>query len=392
MAKLKFMADQFKKMGDPVDADSKHVRYVCYANAASIPQTIEDWMETNPREQKMTTNVAKTISSSLQENINFHELNRGILLSAESVGYDNQKKLVTIVLSDPAIHGNIDGGHTLRAILEAQKSGTVSSERYVFMEIFTGLDTPVELAAARNTSVQVDLKSIEELKDSFSVIKRCFSALPFANRIAYKMNEHYNDPSIEPIDVREVITILNMFNQVIYPIRNNDGRLADLQPVQCYTGKEASLKRFLNLGKGRREQIIINMEPIIKDIFDLWDDIESNFPVMASRAGKRYGTRKYTRFNDNNVVGNAIFSQKELQYIVPKGLLYPLVGAFRSLVVVKNNEYSWVKSPKKVWDTLGPQLVTIILDEKVETPDSIAKNSNLWSNLFKEVFIFGHGL
>lgn len=393
MAKLTFTADQFKKMGDPVDASSKHIRYVCYANAASIPQNIENWMETNPREQKMTTNVAKTISNSLQENINFHELNRGILLSAESVEYDNQKKQVALVLSDPTVHGNIDGGHTLRAILEAQKSGTVSTERYVFMEIFTGLDTPVELAAARNTSVQVDLKSIEELKDSFNVIKDCFAELPFASRIAYKMNEHYNDPSVEPIDVREIITILNMFNQAIYPIRNNDGRLADLQPVQCYTGKEASLKRFLNLGKERREQIITNMHPIIRDIFDLWDDIECNFASMANRAGKRYGTRKYSRHaEDNSVVGNALFSQNDLLYIVPKGILYPLVGAFRSLIVVTNNEYSWAKAPKEVWNKLGPQLVTIVLDEKAETPDSIAKNTNLWSNLFKEVFIFGHGM
>ena len=372
MAKLVFTADQFKKMVDPVDERSKHIRYVCYANAASIPQDIENWMETNPREQKMTTNVAKTISSSLQENANFHELNRGILLSAESVEYDNQKKQVTIVLSDPSVHGNIDGGHTLRAILEAKKSGVVFNDRYVFMEIFTGLDTPVELAAARNTSVQVDLKSIEELKDSFKIIKECFSDLPFASRIAYK--------------------ILNMFNQAIYPIRNNDGRLADLQPVQCYTGKEASLKRFLNLGKERREMIITNMRPIIKDIFNLWDDIECNFATMATLSGKRYGTRKYARFADNNVVGRSSFYQKDLFYIVPKGLLYPIAGSFRSLVVVSDNVYSWVKPPKEVWNSIGSQLASIVLDEKAETPETIAKNSNLWSNLFKEVFIFGHSM
>lgn len=168
--------------------------------------------------------------------------------------------------------------------------------------------------------------------------------------------------------------------------------MADLQPVQCYTGKEASLKRFLNLGKDRREQIIINMHPIIKDIFDLWDDIECNFPAMASRAGKRYGTRKYARFDDNNPVGKSVFSQRDLFYIVPKGLLYPIVGSFRSLVKVENNEYSWATPPKEVWNNLGPQLVSIVLDEKAETPETIAKNSNLWSNLFKEVFIFGHGM
>lgn len=172
MADLVFIVDQFKEMFDPVNSKSKHIKYVCYAQAKTIPQEIENWMETNPREQKMTTNVAKTINDSLLENINFRELNRGILLSAESIDYDDQKKIATIVLSDPTKHGNIDGGHTLRAILEAQKSGQLSSDRYVFMEIFIGLETPVELAAARNTSVQVDLKSIEELKNSFEVIKK----------------------------------------------------------------------------------------------------------------------------------------------------------------------------------------------------------------------------
>lgn len=157
MAKLTFTAEQFKKMADPVNPSSKHIKYVCYTQADTIPQEIENWMQTNPREQKMTTNVAKTINDSLQENMNFHELNRGILLSAESVEYDNQKKIVTIIFTDPDKHGNIDGGHTLKAIIEAKKSGLVSSDRYVFMEIFTGLDTPVELAVARNTSVQVDL-------------------------------------------------------------------------------------------------------------------------------------------------------------------------------------------------------------------------------------------
>ena len=56
----------------------------------------------------------------------------------------------------------------------------------------------------------------------------------------------------------------------------------------------------------------------------------------------------------------------------------------------KEDKYTWVESPKAVWEALGPQLVSIVLEEKAETPDVIAKNSNLWSNLFKEVFIYGH--
>jgi len=392
MTTINFKAEQFKKMDDPVNAKSGRVRYVCYAKADTLPNDMENWMETNPREQKMTTNVARTIQESLRNNTDFHELNRGILLSAKNVTYDNKTNVVTVIMEDSSIHGNIDGGHTLRAILEAQKQGVVATNRFVFMEIFTGLDSAVELAAARNTSVPVDLKSIEELRESFFVIKDSLSSLSFADRVAYKMNEHYNDQSIQPIDVREIITIMNMFNQAIYPIRSNDGRLADLQPVQCYTGKEASLRRFLNLGQPGREEIIKNMKPIIQDIFTLWDAIECNLSVMAGRAGKRYGTRKYARHNDGQIVGRSAFNNIELLYIVPKGLMYPLVGAFRALVTIEDNVYGWCKPPLEVWNKIGPQLVSIILDERIDTPDGIAKNSNLWSNLFKEVFIYGRSM
>jgi len=169
------------------------------------------------------------------------------------------------------------------------------------------------------------------------------------------------------------------------------GTLAESQPVQCYTGKEASLKKFLNLGKVQREKMIRDMMPVIPTIFELWDKVERNFSAVANKAGKRYGTRKYSKFNDNNIVDYALFSEEGLEYCVPKGLLYPAVGAFRALISIDEvtNEYSWTKDPLVVWDKIGGKLATIILDEKSDNPDVLAKNTNLWSNLFKEVYIYG---
>lgn len=97
--------------------------------------------------------------------------------------------------------------------------------------------------------MQVDLKSIAELENSFDVIKEAFNGVPFKDRIAYKMNEHYNEGNVRPIDVREIIAITIMFSQTLYGYKTAMGTLAESQPVQCYTGKEASLKKFLNLGK-----------------------------------------------------------------------------------------------------------------------------------------------
>ena len=55
----------------------------------------------------------------------------------------------------------------------------------------------------------------------------------------------------------------------------------------------------------------------------------------------------------------------------------------------ETKKYSWIKDPLVVWDKIGGKLATIILDEKSDNPDVLAKNTNLWSNLFKEVYIYG---
>ena len=390
MANFQMIAKSFKKMEDPVSLDSNRIKYVCYVKANSIPNEFDNWMETNPREQKMTTNVAQKIINSLQENTNFHELNRGILMSAENVSFDNKTNIVNIELNDTMIHGNIDGGHTLRAILDLNNRHLMPDDRYVFMEIYTGIDSPVELAAARNTSVQVDLKSIEELQKSFDVIKEQLSPLPFSHKIAYKMNEHYND-DIVPIDVREIIAIILMFSQTVYPFKKTDGTLNDLQPIQCYTGKETSLKKFINLDKAVRENMINNMAKILPDIFDLWEKIETNFNSYARQAEKNLKSRKVIK-SGKDIKSCSLFYETEMDYVVPRGMIYPVVAAFRALVRVdeKTGIYSWQANPLLLADKMASKLVAIVLDEKNDNPDAIGKNSNLWSNLFKEIYIVGY--
>ena len=88
--KLKMHAREFKTMRDPNRLPTGHIKYICYLDTKTIPNELRNWMRTNPRDQKMTTEVAKTIASSLMENEDFHELNRGLLFSVESVNYDNR--------------------------------------------------------------------------------------------------------------------------------------------------------------------------------------------------------------------------------------------------------------------------------------------------------------
>ena len=213
------------------------------------------------------------------------------------------------------------------------------------------------------------------------------------------MNEHYSDIEINPIDVREIIAITAMFSQTMYPYKLSDNSLNELQPIQCYSGKEATLRKFLNMDsrdktqqKINRDNMVKNMKPIIKDIFTLWECIERDFAVTANSTGRRYGTRKYARYDGGKPVGKTLLEENELTHIIPKGILYPLVGSFRALILVdkKTGQYSWKKNPLDVWKAMGSKLVTTILDEKTENPDVLAKNPNLWSNLFKEIYIYAY--
>ena len=387
--KLKMHAREYKTMRDPVDRSSNNTKYICYLEAKSIPQELQNWMRTNPRDQKMTTDVAKNITESLKENENFHDLNRGMLFNVDSIHYDNRDESLEITLADGETQGNIDGGHTLRAILNAQLAHENLENRYVQAEFYVRHPNPVELAAARNTSVQVDLRSQEELKKSFDILKELFAGLPFENRVAYHMNQHYGE-GIAVLDVRMLIAILNMFNQNLYPVHGPKGPMGAEHPIQSYTGNEVSLTAFLKQGKEKREQILKNMAPSVEDIFKLWDKVEVDFHKKVQSNKHYYGSKKYAKYNNGKVVAKSTFWQHDLTYVVPKGILCPVVGAFRALVNVDpvTGIYSWKKDPFAAWDALGQQMAAIIWDEKEENPEYIGKSRNIWGNLYQGVLLW----
>ena len=120
----------FKKMEDPLNRFGKQ-KYVCYVRIDDVPEGIS--LATNPREQNLKTNVAKAIEESLLSNDgDFHLKNRGIVLSAKKVSYDNQKGIMRLVLEYPYEHGNVDGGHTYAICLKHKGEGL---SQYVQFEI-----------------------------------------------------------------------------------------------------------------------------------------------------------------------------------------------------------------------------------------------------------------
>lgn len=147
---MKVRENTFRKLEDPFENGAAK-KYVFYVKVDDVAEGIP--MATNPRDQKLTSGVATAIKESLLSNDGyFHLKNRGIVLSAESVHYNNKEKIATITFSDELSHGNIDGGHTYKIVCEHKGENL---EQYVQFEVMTGVEDIIEnLAEARNTSVE----------------------------------------------------------------------------------------------------------------------------------------------------------------------------------------------------------------------------------------------
>lgn len=364
--------NSFRRLDDPFE-NGKSTKYVFYVKVDDVPEGIP--MATNPREQKLTSGVATAIKESLLSNDGyFHLKNRGIVLSAGSVSYNNKNNEVTIIFNDELAHGNIDGGHTYKIVCE-HKGENLS--QYVQFEVMTGVEDIIEqLAEARNTSVQVDEKSMAELTKKFDPIKEGIEGMPFFNRIAFKQNQVYTDPvtgkNQKMIDAREIVAIAGMFN----PERYNDKN----HPVQAYSSKAKMLEYYLDNPEHYRR--FVNVLP---DIYDLFEAVEQEFAEAYNKSGGKYGRKKYSGYKDGAVIGKTKFGMNDMIYKVPEGLLYPTVASFRCLLVYnsKTEKYEWMNgvNPIDVWTNVKVDLVYKIMsfaNSIGDNPNAVGKDSNIW--------------
>lgn len=372
--------NSFRKLDDPTNDVAK--KYVFYVKVGDVPEGIP--MATNPRDQRLTSGVALAIKESLESNDGyFHLKNRGIVLSAKSCTYNNKTKEVTINFTDETLHGNIDGGHTYKIICEHRNDGL---DQYVQFEVMTGVEDIIEkLAEARNTSVQVDEKSMAELQQKFDPIKEGLEGMPFFARIAFKQNQQAFDDEtnkkLKMIDAREVVAIVNMFNTEKFDAGNH--------PIKAYSSKAKMLELYLENPESYRKYV-----NIMPDIFDLYDTIEMEFATAFNETGGRYGRKKYSGYKDGAVIGVSKFGLHDMNYKIPDGLIYPTVAAFRSLVSYneETEKYEWKNgiSPIQIWDKCKVNMTSQIMNFAAaigDNPNAVGKDSNIWNLAYMTVLL-----
>ena len=194
----------------------------------------------NPRShEEPSGRVPRLIAESLATHPEeFHLLNRGILVLADSCSYDNQSQFLEITISSDETGGLADGATTDRVLSGMLDPSTLKqlnmgdqevlaalTSGFVHIEVVSGdyESRRVRLAGARNTSVQVKEFALENLDHKFDWLKDALDGSQFKDRIRYREN----DP--QPVDVRTVLALMTLF----HPKWTEEGR----EPVTAYTSK-----------------------------------------------------------------------------------------------------------------------------------------------------------
>lgn len=390
---ISFKVQSFRKVPNPyatkdgsVVGDAIPQSYIAICDVTDLPDNIP--MKTNPRKQKLTTAVAKKIKTSLLDTSmpSFYLLNRGLLISAESVTFNNYNNELTIVFSDEDVHGDVDGGHTYEIIKQCQKVIDPGTQ-FVKLEILCGIESIfTQLAAARNTSIQVKDSSIAELEHKFDLIKRGIGGEEFINNVYFTENDEGS------IDVQEILAIVNMFNIDRYPTSD-----METYPKVSYTSRKSCVDYYLKIYNERGEGLdnpYVKMLPIMGDIFKLYDQIERKISSYYSEAvtNGRYGaTKGVSTAKDEERRCEAKFSDAKIWHNTPTGFIYPILGSMRAAVEEGDDgKYQWKQGidPFELLDTIGPGLVSTTVERSRtlgNNPNAVGKDAGNWKTLFMTV-------
>jgi hypothetical protein len=372
MAQFTLAAYSFRTLPTPLDSSSIKT-HLCVIPVDEIPTQFTDWLDINAREASLTGRVPKAIRKTLvEEPENFVAFNRGLTLLAKSVNYDNQAHQISLVFDAKDQHGVLDGGHTLAVILDRRNNQTPAEDSgtpHCRVEIMTGvpLDMIEDLVEARNTSRQVALKSLLNLGGRFEELKEAIGA-SIADQVSWRENEEGE------IDVREVVALLTAFDATHYN---------DIQhPIHAYSGKESCLKHFET-----NPECYTKLYPVAKDILRLWGEVQANVPEQYNVSGGRFGGLKacdpLKRVRRIPIIGG------ETTYPFPSGYLYPIVAAFRSMLVESNGSYTWGKKVdpcRLVREGLANRIFSGPVVNSIRSyrnPNRTGKDPNVWSLAFQ---------
>ncbi len=381
----KFKVDALRTLASPYkrsekDETASETIYYLLVNMKDLPDDIP--MDVNPRVPKMGTNVAKRLINAVVEpETDFYINNRGIVISAKSLSFNSSDSEVSIDLgdckdeNDKFNYGILDGGHTYTAIIQNRDKIPDDIEKYVRLEVITNVLNITRLSDARNTSVQVSDIALFNLEESFEEVREAIKTESYANLIAYKDNEN------KAINVSELLRLMYAFDILKYP----DDSAA---PIQSYSGKAQVFKRYKEAYATPFYKSLTKQLPTLIRLYDL---ISSEIAIKYNKYKKNlgfsqphFGNVKGVEYIENGV--ETEFLKYKTNYSISSGYIYPIFGAFRSLLKFdeQKGEVNWLFDPEEIWEQVGTSIVQNTF-ETSSNPQLAGKDKQLWLSNYRIV-------
>ena len=169
--------------------------YLAVVDTRYLPDELSEWMDINARHPKLTGAVPNAIRGGFHDEPDmFVFMNRGLVIAADKVAYDNKSSTVSFELANPKLHGLLDGGHTY-TIVKAEEDGLngegEAQSRYVRVEFLEGFghDDIIDIVGARNTSNQVKDPSLMNLEGQFQFLRLALKGTAYLEKIVFKEND-----------------------------------------------------------------------------------------------------------------------------------------------------------------------------------------------------------
>ncbi|WP_294761256.1 AIPR family protein [uncultured Lactobacillus sp.] len=368
----RFKVESVRTIKSPSDPDIR--TYFAWVNFKDLPDNFS--LEVNPRKPKMTTSVAKQLIKAVKDpDSSFDINNRGIVMTAKSVIFNNSTSMLTVDFDDD-IHryGLLDGGHTYTAIIENREYVPNDIDKFVRLEIVVGDNLDVSaLADARNTSIQVSDISLFELDNKFGFIKDAIQNEPYADKVAYKDNEN------KPIPIANILKLMFAFNIKRYP---DDSQV----PISSYSGKAAVFKDYKN-EYDNNPNIYRQLAKEIPTLVRLYETIQKEMSDKYNQFKEEDGKKSKfgaVRGVDNKGNLKTDFTGEPIKYDISSGFLMPIFGAFRALLSMGKKDVQWAADPVEVWEKVGTRLVQNTFDTDTN-PQQIGKSKTLWQSNYRIV-------
>jgi len=369
----------------------------CFVKVSDLPRDLEKFMSVNPRVPSRSKKgvlsgpVIKGIQDTLSDDPeNMAIKNQGIYLLVSDADFKKEPGgggYLTFTMSDPDLHGVVNGGHTFAAIQDALENADEDEKNtldraYVRLHVLQNIekDKVPEIAEGLNRSKQVDDPSLENLRGHFEKIKHVMKDKPGEDQIAYHMGDSGG------VYITEVLVFLEMFN-----CERFDGKK---HPNNLFSRTKSALQ-FFEIDMDKEQSPAELLLPHLPEILTLSDKICLNTPPKAKAIGfefGRMGKGKNRAGSKTHRKTMLPFVGKAMTYKVPRGWLYPMLSAIRANVKwnLEEGHFSWYKPLDALLKEVLPDLLEVCVAEHRDNnlkPDMVGKRESSYRQCYDKVLL-----